>query len=137
MNDDELLSAFENCSLDPKQFDHKNHLRLGWLYLQDFPSALAIEKFTTGLRRYTHRVGAAAKYNETISWFYMLAIAERRIRQPSSSFDGFLARNPDLLAQGAPLLKQAYKPETLGSELAREVFLLPDAHNSSRLQLRN
>lgn len=135
MKDHELRNAFEDCSLDPKLFDHRNHLRLGWLYLQELPPAVAIEKFTSGLRRFTRHVGATAKYNETISWFYMLLIAERQQKKPSNTFDEFAAFNPDLLAPGAPLLKHAYKPETLGSEQARQTFMLPDAHNSDGLQL--
>lgn len=137
MKDQNLRSAFEDCSLDPKLFGHRNHLRLGWLYLREFPPATAIEKFTDGLRRYTCHVGASHKYNETISWFYMLAIAERQSKQPCDNFDNFLESNPDLLAPGAPLLKQAYKAETLGSDLARAVFLLPDASHSDSLRLSN
>ncbi len=137
MKDENLRRAFEDCSLDPKLFDHRNHLRLGWLYLQELPTALAIEKFTSGLRCFTRHVGATAKYSETISWFYMLAIAERQSKQPCDNFDNFLESNPDLLAPGAPLLKQAYKAETLGSDLARAVFLLPDASHSDSLRLSN
>ncbi len=131
MNNDELRCAFEACSLDPKLFDHRSHMRLAWLYLQDLSLSHAIECFTTNLRRYTRYVGAAAKYNETISWFYMLAIAERQKKHPCTNFDDFLASNPELTAPGAPLLKRSYRPETLASELAREIFLLPDAHNGT------
>jgi len=135
MKDSELRAAFEDGSLDPDLFDHRNHLRLGWLYLQDCSPALAIDNFTRGLRRYTRSVGAQMKYNETITWFYMLAIAERRLKYPADSFEDFIARNSDLNTPGAPLLKRSYMPETLNSDLAREVFLLPDASSGTSARL--
>jgi hypothetical protein len=134
MDDQKLRRDFENCSLDPSLFDHRNHLRLGWLYVRDFSPATAIEKFTDNLRRYTRHVGAEHKYNETISWFYMLMIAERQQLKPSTTFDAFVSLNPDLLAPDALLLKRAYRPETLDSEQARNMFILPDAHNPADMQ---
>ena len=34
--DDAFLDAFENCSLPESEFDHRGHLRLGWLYLERY-----------------------------------------------------------------------------------------------------
>ena len=41
-------------------------------------------------------------------------------------WEEFASANPDLLTWRPSVLDRYYTPETLGSELARSVFLLPD-----------
>jgi hypothetical protein len=42
------------------------------------------------------------------------------------TFEAFAARNPDLLAWNPSVLDRYYDRETLGSDRARRVFLMPD-----------
>ena len=53
-------------------------------------------------------------------------IRERMARCPDSDFATFAAQNPDLLTWKPSILDRYYRPETLASDLARSVFLLPD-----------
>lgn len=134
MSDEKLKAAFEDGSLDPETFNHALHLRLGWLYLRDNPTAQAIDKFTQALRDYTVHVGAEAKYHQTITWWYLLIMSERQARGNFTNFNDFLAQNRDLLAEGAPVLTQYYCAQTLASDFARKHFAIPDALNFNQPQ---
>jgi hypothetical protein len=119
------VRRFEAGDVDPRKFDHEAHVRVAWSYLQQYPTAVAILKFTSALRSLTTRLGASDKYHETISWFFMLVIAERRATCPHADWQGFRSANDDLF-EGAALLKRYYSKGRLDSADARRHFLLPD-----------
>ncbi|HEX8619436.1 MAG TPA: hypothetical protein VF911_17780 [Thermoanaerobaculia bacterium] len=124
-NDDRtFVTQFEACTLPPAQFDHRNHVRLAWLYLRDAPLLAALSRFRTSLQRYAGSLGAGAKYHETITFAFLFLIHERMMQSgPHSSFGAFAAAHPDLFE---PILLRYYRAETLSSERARRSFVLPD-----------
>ena len=117
------IDAFEAGSIDAGAFDHEAHVYVAWLYLDAFATAEAIDRFTAALKRLTARLGVAEKYHETITWFYMLAIAERR--KPNESWTDFRRANPELFDKSDDILARYYDRETLASNRARTTFLLP------------
>jgi len=123
----ELLNAFEDGSLDPAQFSHRNHLAVAWAYLQrdGFPEGAV--KFRDRLRAYVTKVGAAAKYHETITWAYLFLLNEERSLRspPGESFDSMIGRRPDLLDHRNGAIARCYSKEQLDQADARRVFLLP------------
>lgn len=125
MTDDSFLAAFEAATLDPVAFTHEAHIRMGWIYVTRYPLTEAIGRFAAHLKVFAAASGAAGKYHETITWFYMLLIAERQALGRHSSFKAFLKRNEDLVAKPS-ILTQYYRAETLASEAARQHYLLPD-----------
>ncbi|HYO79253.1 MAG TPA: hypothetical protein VE010_22505 [Thermoanaerobaculia bacterium] len=124
MLDREFVAQFEACTLPPRAFDHRNHVRLAWLYLNEAPLLEALTRFRDSLQRYAASLGAAAKYHETITFAFLFLIHERMQRNTCTTFDEFAAANPDLFE---PILQHYYRPETLASELAKRVFVMPDA----------
>ena len=56
---------------------------------------------------------------------FLSVIAERLAAQPGCDFETFVSQNPDLMSRN--LLLRWYASERLGSHMAREIFLLPDA----------
>jgi hypothetical protein len=48
------------------------------------------------------------------------------ILAPPHAWTTFQPHNPDLLVYPSPLLEQRYRPETLSSAFARQIFALPD-----------
>ena len=79
------------------------------------------------MRQFARKVGKPGLYHETVTWAYLLLIHERMARGPESEdFEAFAARNQDLLAWRPSILDRYYRPETLQSDLARRVFVLPD-----------
>jgi hypothetical protein len=124
----DLLEAFENGSLDPAQFSHRNHLAVGWAYLQrdGFPEGAV--KFRERLRAYVAEVGAAAKYHETITWAYLVLLNEERCLRspPGETFERMIERRPDLLDHRNGAIARCYRKEQLDRPDARRVFLMPE-----------
>jgi hypothetical protein len=132
-DDRAFLAAFESCALPGEAFHHRDHVRVAWLYLRELPAAAALERFASGLRRFAATHGHPGLYHETITWAYLVLIRERMARSadltPGDTFEDFAAAHPDLLTWKPSILDRYYRQETLGSELARRVFLLPDRGN--------
>lgn len=120
------VSEFESLTLDPEAFCHEAHVYVAWQLLQESEAPLAAERFTSALRRLVHKHGIDGKYHETISWFYVLLIAERQANQQHADWDAFAQANPDLTGSSLALLETYYSTERLWSRLARRQFLLPD-----------
>ena len=130
MDDREFVAQFEACVLPSSQFHHRNHVRLAWLYLKEAPLLDALTRFRTSLQRYAASLGAAAKYHETITFAFLFLIHERMQRADAATFDEFADANAELFDA---ILLRYYSEETLGSELARRVFVWPDRVAGDRL----
>jgi hypothetical protein len=127
MTDNELLTGFEDCTLANEAFHHEEHVRVAFMYLSRYPVLLALERFSSALRRFAEAHGKTMLYNETVTWAYILLIRERMARMGGpADWLAFRAENPDLLDRKRHILKKYYQPETLQSELAKRTFLLPD-----------
>lgn len=127
MTDADFVSRFESCTLPPADFPHRAHVRLAWLYLKEAPPLEALTRFVASLQRFAASNGKASLYHATITWAYLFLIHERMTRSPAADFEAFAAANPDLLAWNPSVLDAYYRRDTLRSELARKVFVMPDA----------
>ena len=79
------------------------------------------------LVRFADANGATGLYHETITWAFLLLIRERMERgEAGETWEGLVEANPDLLTWKPSVLDRYYRPETIGSELARRVFVMPD-----------
>ena len=95
MNDHDFVAAVETCALAGGDFHHADHVRLAWIYLNDYPLLEAIERFTTSLRRFAAHHGVPQKYHETITWAYLLLIHERMQRDGAPcDWAAFVTRTP-------------------------------------------
>jgi hypothetical protein len=124
------LDTFEGLDFDPEAFDHRAHVYVGWLLVKAYPLAEAIKRFADALQRLTKSLNIEGKYHETITWFFMILIAERQAATQAASWEEFIAANEDLVDNSKALLESHYSPERLWSDEARNQFLLPDAANS-------
>jgi len=119
------LESFEAGTIDPEDFDHEAHIYVAWLYLERYPVTEAIDRFTCALRRLTRKLGVPGKYHETITWFFLLLIAERRAQATCAGWFAFRRDNDDI-CRSALTLQRYYSKELLASEQARQHYLLPD-----------
>jgi hypothetical protein len=123
---EETVRAFENATIEPGDFNHEAHIQVGWRYLQDYDQQDAISRFIGAIRRLTHKLGVPGKYHETITWFYLLKIAERCRDERAGDWQTFKAANPDLFERNPSLIQKYYSDALLSSEIARRSFVLPD-----------
>jgi hypothetical protein len=127
MTDDDFVARFEDCTLPNSAFHHRDHVRLAWIYLRCHSPLEALARFAKGLRRFAAANGHPGLYHETITWAFLLLIRERMERGAAgNTWEDFADANPDLLSWKPSALDRYYLPETLGSELARRVFVMPD-----------
>lgn len=120
------IEALEAGTIDPRDFNHESHVYAAWLYLECWPLDDAIGRFCGALRRLTAQLGVPGKYHETISWFFLILINQRRANTGPTSWFEFRRDNDDLVSGGAKTLGRYYSKELLESDHARNHFLLPD-----------
>lgn len=118
-----VLADFEAGRVDPAEFRHLDHVRVGYELLQRHPFPEALLHLARGLRQLAAKAGRPEIYHETITAAFLALIAERRLRDRYAGFEDFMSRNPDLIEK--ELLARFYEPAVLGSALARQTFILP------------
>jgi len=118
------IERFEAGDIDPDQFDHEAHVYVGWLYVCAYELTDAIAKFDTGLKRLVSKFGAEGKYHATLTWFFLLLIADRV--EADEPWQVFRHRNADLVTGAKQVLSCYYSEAYLFSKRARERFVLPD-----------
>ena len=123
---EQVVQNFENGKIAPGGFSHESHIQVGWWYLQQYDLLESINRFTAAIRHLTRELGVVEKYHETITWFFLIAIAERCQDKEMQDWSSFRTANPDLFEWNPGLLQQYYSDERLQSGLARRVFVLPD-----------
>ena len=126
LDDREFVRSFEDGTLPAASFHHRDHVRLAWLYLKREPPITALTRFAEGLKRFAARNDKPGLYHETITWAFLFLIRERMEREPDANWEEFAAGNPDLFQWKPSILDVYYRKETLGSDLARKVFVMPD-----------
>jgi hypothetical protein len=124
ISDKEFIKQFEDHSLDPKHFNHIGHLRIAWLYLNDGTLEQAIYNVTSGVSSYACSLGAADKFQHTLTEAIVKIMAFKMVKQ--SSFSKFLASNKDLIEDLPSILRKHYSHELLYSDKAKKEFVEPD-----------
>ena len=122
----DLLDRFIDTTLPADQFHHRQHVEVAWLFVRRYGMPAAIGEFSAAIKRFAQAKGATALYHETITWAFLLIIAERQARQHAEVFTDFAGENPDLLSWKPSVLDRYYSKELLASDLARQTFLMPD-----------
>ena len=122
----ELLRGFVDTTLPADQFHHEQHVHVAWLFVRNYGMPAALGEFTTAIKRFAAAKGANGLYHETITWAFLLLIAERQAQRGGATWAQFAAANPDLLVWKPSILERYYSSELLKSELARKVFVFPD-----------
>lgn len=125
--DRNFLNRFEGGKIPSSSFHHSDHIRLAWIYLRIYPVPTALEKVTKGIKNFARAAGKPELYHETITWAYVFLILNRIERSlESENWGSFVERNPELFTWKPSLLNQLYRDETLESEKARRIFVMPD-----------
>jgi hypothetical protein len=123
MTDDAFLDALERCTLPEASFDHRGHVRAGYLVLRrhGFPAALV--EMRRLIRAYARSLGKPDRYHETITAAFLVLIhGAMRGRPDGDEWETFAPDHPELLDKSH--LARYYREEVLASPAARECFVL-------------
>jgi hypothetical protein len=120
MSDRQFLAALTDLSYSAAAFHHGDHLRLGWLLLEQLGLEAAIGKAADLIRAFGAHHGKADLYHETITrgWMRLLASHDEK------SFQEFVEKNEPRLTR--ELLHLYWKPETLYGPDARARWVEPN-----------
>ncbi|MGI9263271.1 MAG: hypothetical protein ACR2QR_14590 [Woeseiaceae bacterium] len=120
------ITEFEEHAFEVEAFDHEAHLFVAWQYLQQFELLESIDRFRQTLISLTRKLEIPGKYHETITWFYMIAVAEGATGDAQTDWGIFKQENPALFRRSPSVVRDYYSGARLMSEQARATFLLPD-----------
>ena len=120
------IADFEALRFDPEDFDHQAHVYVAWQYAREADLLTAIRRYRETLIRLTSKLGIPGKYHETITWFYMVAVAEAATGECRDDWDRFVVTHPALFERNPSAIRRHYSPDRLNSATARASFVLPD-----------
>jgi hypothetical protein len=123
---DELFDRFTDTTLPADQFHHAQHVEVAWMFVMRHRMPAALGEFTAAIKRFADAKGATGLYHETITWAFLLLIADRQARSQATSWDDFARANGDLLTWKPSVLDRYYSKQLLASDLAKRTFLMPD-----------
>src|SRR5437660_11269662 len=97
MTDEQFLRAFENRNLPFKQWTHRAHIKVAFLYLRKFRFHRALQKISTGIRAYNAANNVpespTSGYNQTTTHAFLhlvaATIAAYEPAFPSKNADAF------------------------------------------------
>jgi hypothetical protein len=125
MTDEAFARAFEKGEIAPAQFDHRAHVRVAWVYLNEAPSLeQALPRMRDAIRRFAAAAGASTKYHETITVLWMRLLAGVKARGASGELAEVLLAHPALADKDLPL--QYYSRDRLFGDQARAAWVEPD-----------
>ena len=130
---DKLVEDLESLNLPEQDFGHRQHVQAAWMMLELDGLVPTLERFPRAIRRFAEHHGASGLYHETITWYFLLLVNERREQLPAGhAWQDFEDECPDLLTGARRKLLSVYSESRLDSDLARRVFLLPDRAATDR-----
>ena len=125
-DDQQFEHEFQNATLEPELFTHEAHLRLAWIHISRYGLSNAIANITTQLKQYVNRLGAADKYNETVTIAAIKAVHHFMLKSTASNFQNFISNNARLKTSFKELLSQHYVTDIFRSEKAKKTFMEPE-----------
>ncbi len=121
-----LRHSFETHTLDASAFRHLDHVQVAYEMLSAYSFIEASAKYAENIGTIATKAGVPHKFNATITFAFLSLIAERMDVTEHTNYEEFIAQNQDILSKN--VLAKWYSPERLSSDLARNVFLLPDVN---------
>ena len=116
---------FEAGEVPPGAFNHLAHLRLAYVYRVEGNLAYAEQRMRQSLLAFLAANNIPeAKYHETLTWAWVMAVSHFMNRSSSSSFDEFAANSQPLL--DSKVMFTHYSHDSLFSEVARAAFVEPN-----------
>jgi hypothetical protein len=122
--DQQFVAAFEAGRIANQDFHHRDHLRLAWVQIRRLGVERASDAVALGIRRFAAHHGHADRYHDTMTRFWLRAVAIGIRHHPQLTFEGLLTVEPHLLGKNLPF--SHWSRERMGSDEARRQWVEPD-----------
>jgi hypothetical protein len=131
MDDETLLHEFLNGSLSPERWHHREHIKVAYLLLRQYPLEVAIGRMGQGLQALNAAQGVPDTpnrgYNETITQAWMRLVDFTLVKfGPAANADQFVNDHPEIA--NPYTLRLFYSHERLWLPEAKAEYLHPDLH---------
>ena len=129
LTDSNFIEQFKNGSLNPQIFNHEAHLRIAWLYIDEFGIKQAEKNIQEQLQNFVEIVGAKDKYHKTLTIVAIRIVKHFIQKSKSNNFTDFIKEFPQLKSAFKELVNTHYSYNIFSSDKARTEFLKPDLLN--------
>ena len=126
LTDQQFKQQFQACTLDPALFTHEAHLRLAWIYIQQYGIEKALENIPTQIINFVDNVGARDKYNHTLTIAAIKTVYHFCLKSTADNFVDFIQEFPRLTHNFKDLIAAHYQVDIFNNELAKREFIEPD-----------
>lgn len=123
-DDEQFLASFETGQIANRDFHHRDHLRLAWIQIRRLGLERALESVTAAIRQFAARHGHADRYHDTMTRFWLRAVALGIYHHPDLTFEGLLAAELHLLDKNLPYVH--WSRERMAGDQARRQWVEPD-----------
>ncbi len=126
LNDDRFEQQFRDSQLDPVIFSHEAHLRLAWIHIKKYGVEKAVVNICDQLKKFTIHVGAADKYNLTLTVAAVRMVNHFMGRSGAGEFADFIREFPQQKTRFKELISSHYGINIFSLPAAKKEYIEPD-----------
>ena len=126
LSDTAFEKQFREGTLDPALFTHEAHLRLAWLYINQYGVENTLLKICAEIKQFAVRHGAVDKFNQTLTEAAVKAVYHFMLKSKAKGFREFVTEFPRLKYQFKDLMAAHYSFDIYTNPIAKRQFLSPD-----------
>ncbi|HEX2789161.1 MAG TPA: hypothetical protein VHN17_01905 [Steroidobacteraceae bacterium] len=121
---DSELASFMRGEFDPKAFQHRDHVRVGFEMLRRHSFVEVALHYSQALQVMSEKAGKPHAFHQTVTLAFLSLISERMETGELTDFETFERTNTDLIDKS--VLSRWYRSERLELDVARRTFVLPE-----------
>jgi hypothetical protein len=125
LSNQEFLRQIETVTIDPELFNHEAHIRMAWLYLNEFDNDTALGRISAGIKGIDVKYAGGMKYHHTITMVFANSMVTLMQGKTHKTWQGFIAANAGL-GISKSFLAEYYSDDLLYSDEAKAGFVMPD-----------
>lgn len=96
---DPLVAAFEDGTLNVKEFNHRKHLYIAWVYLKTMNLDVAVERYMTYLKPLLESAGQSFRLSLAVTQAYFTRLEAAMKEYPAETFDELVEKSPNVLSK--------------------------------------
>jgi hypothetical protein len=96
---DPLVVAFEDGTLNVKEFNHRKHLYIAWVYLKTMKLDVAVERYMTYLKPLLESAGQSFRLSLPVTRAYFTRLDVAMKEYSAETFDELVEKSPNVLSK--------------------------------------
>ncbi len=125
LSNQQFLHQIETVTINPELFTHEAHIRMAWLYLNEFNQEKALQHISVAIKGIDAKYAGGMKYHHTITMVFANTMATLMRDKAHKSWQEFATANAGL-GISKKFLSNYYSDELLYSDEAKAQFVSPD-----------